>query len=1373
MKLNLKCYTALLLLFAWQPAFCQQNDPDEHYYHRTIHPQSNTPVSPETSGNSGTGANMNVVYHRISWTIDPNDATKTITGTITTYFVTIAANVSAISFDLNKTSFNNGSLVVTHHGNTCTKSFPSSGNVNILNITLSSTIVTSGTLDSVTVSYSGVPPMPVGLAEGYQRGSDAGAGNYVMTLSESYEDRDWWPCKADMQDKIDSMDITVNVPWGTPTAADTFWVASNGKLIDSTISGSSRSFTFKNRYPMASYLVSVCVAKFNRYYRSVNIGGTAVPVVYNLFRGKGSYTTILSKMDSMNLALAAFSNKFGHYPFKLEKHGFYEGLLGAAGMEHQTFSAIATGSVTSARTLVHELMHQWFGDNVTFSTWNDLWLAEGFARYSEALYYELVANNYSMAYSVRNSLKSTALALNAQSTWIPNSSTGTSDLIWSTNYGNTVYERGSVIVSMLRILCGDTKFYQALTNYQTNRATSSATTDTLKNYFNYVLGTDISGFFDDYVGGSGTGSQTGGVGNPVYTIQWNTPTTTRFVMKVVSQTQSGGSNVTYFNGPVTLHLTNAPSSWTKDTTIVFYDWGSGNLSYAGNGLSSPVGGNILNYDLSFTPTNVFYDDSARTLSTGTATKNTSLLGYTWLGTTSSAWATSSNWSAAAGLPPANAQVTIATTGSQPVLSADVTLNTLTLNSGTSLSLNGRTLTLNDDISGTGTITGSSASALTMNGTNGTVNFTQTSAATRSLNNFTLNSGNITLGNALDIYGTVSLSSSSFNLNTQNLTLKSTASATARIANLTGNTFSGASNVTIERYIPANSTRAWRMLSVPTSGQTIKESWQENQAAGSTSLTGQGVQITSNSGSWSANGFDFLTGGNSLLRYDSSSNTWTGVTATTSAIANTTGYMLFIRGDRTATPANSLITATTLRTTGTIYQGTQTAIPVSNNKFSLAGNILPSAIDFRNVTRSANVDAAYYVWDPKLTGSYGLGAYQTFTLSGGNYLISPGGGSYGANGSINNTIESGQAFLVHATGGNGTIQLNESCKTTGGGLPFTASGLNEQLATNLYAVTGTGNRLADGTLVLYDVASDNAVTAGDAKKINNFGDNLYMLRNDSSLAIEKRSLIGFTDTVYYRIGGLKQQAYQFELVTANLDHANLLCKFVDNYTGTNTPVNLNGNTTYDFAVNSDPASSATDRFSLVYYTSGPLPVYFSSVKGYNQGSNNVVEWKVENELNINRYVIEKSTDGRNFSTGGTQPATGNNNGSVMYKWIDMNVINSINYYRIKSIGNAGDIKYSSIVKVAQSGKAKGISVYPNPVTNQSITLYFTAMQAGMYDVRLISSTGIVIASNKLACTGGNTVFTLKQDNILADGVYQLEAMGADGKKWLCRMLIKGQ
>ena len=575
---------------------------------------TNHPQATESTGTSGTGANIDVIYHKIYWRINPDSAVKYIKGSVQTNFKTIQNNVSTISFDLrnglmiDSIKFRNALLPSTNINHVS----------NIVSINLGVTL-TNNFIDSLIIYYQGAPPAVSGAAQGYQRATNAGAGNYITTLSESYEDRDWWPCKHDMQDKVDSLDITVNVPWASPTAADTFWVACNGKMIDSSINGNSRSFTFKNRYPIATYLVFVSVARFDRYYNSVNVSGTNVQVVYNLLRGKPAATTtsILTAMDRMNTVLQAYSNKISDYPFKNEKHGYYDGLLGAGGMEHQTFSGMATGSLTSVRTLAHELMHQWFGDNVTFATWNDLWLAEGFANYGEALAAELVPSLGLNPFTIRNGIKNAALS-STVSAWIPDGNTTTSNLIWNSGYGSAVYSRGCMVVSMLRAIAGDTKFYQALHNYQTNLAGKSATTDSLKNYFNIILGRDISVFFNDYVGGSGNAAvAVGGRGNPINTINWNSPLANKLVVQVASQIQSASSNVTYYRGPIVLHVKGILAS--QDTTLTFFDWGGGNLSYAGNGLSAPISGNLLTYDLSFTPTTVLYDDSARTLSTGSTT----------------------------------------------------------------------------------------------------------------------------------------------------------------------------------------------------------------------------------------------------------------------------------------------------------------------------------------------------------------------------------------------------------------------------------------------------------------------------------------------------------------------------------------------------------------------------------------------------------------------------------------------------------------------------------------------------------------------------------------------------------------------------------
>lgn len=758
-----KFYIPYLLLF-----ICSVNRlfaQDELYYHgsRSGNPSNQVVLS---TGNSGTGANIDVLYHKIYWRINP-DSTKYIKGSVQTNFKTIQNNVSVITFDLR-------SVLVVDSVVFRNAQLPA-GNItrtgNIVSINLGTTLADNFT-DSLIIYYQGVPPAVSGAAQGYQKATNSGAGNYITTLSESYEDRDWWPCKADMQDKIDSMDITVNVPWAALSEADTFWVACNGKLVDSTINGTSRTFVFKNRYPMASYLVFVSVAKFNRYYRSVNIGGTDVQVVYNLFKGKTAmtYTNILTAMDKMNPLLSAFSDKFSHYPFKNEKHGYYDGLLGAGGMEHQTFSGISTSSLTSISTLAHELMHQWFGDNVTFGTWNDLWLAEGFARYSEALAGELVPSLGINPYSRRNSFKSSALSNSSVSTWIPNANTGNSDLIWNSNYGSAVYERGAMIVSMLRSICGDQKFYQAMADYQTTLAGKTASTDSLKNYFNKVLVRDITPFFNDYVGGSGpAATPVGGIGNPINTVNWNAPSANKLVVQMGTQTKTPGSNVSYFRGPVVLHIKGAIAA--EDTTITFFDWGSGNLSYAGKGLSIPVTGNRLSYNLSFTPLTVLYDDSARTLSTGSTMNVPGLDSYTWFGTTNTDWNTASNWSGAV-VPPNGADIVIATVGSnQPVLANSVTVGPLTINPNNTVIIGSNTLTLNNVIKNTGTLTGSSTSNLIVADAADIINFNQASAATRSLNLLTLNPGcSATLGTGLlELFGGLNLPvSSQLTVKSQNL-----------------------------------------------------------------------------------------------------------------------------------------------------------------------------------------------------------------------------------------------------------------------------------------------------------------------------------------------------------------------------------------------------------------------------------------------------------------------------------------------------------------------------------------------------------------------------------------------------------------------------
>jgi hypothetical protein len=594
----------LMAIIAVHSTASSQINETESYYHRMGNfGQHQIGLGTLSTGNTGTGDNVNITYHRCNWTADPDDATKTLKGNVTTYFKTIIANLDAISFDFNSTSFNNDSLKVYYHGTVCNVSFPTTGNFDILNITLPVKIAAIGTLDSITIIYQGIPPASNGDALGYQRDVDNVNNNFIYTLSESYEDKDWWPCKADMQDKIDSLDINVTVP-------KAFWVAANGLMVDSTITGTTRTFKFKHRYPIASYLVALGIAKFKKYdLGTLTVGSKNTPFTVNLFPDKSTSTenNILAVLSNHKLVFDALNGFYGDYPYANEKHGFYEFGFGG-GMEHQTFSGIGGSSFQSNSVLAHELGHQWFGDKVSFATWNHLWLAEGFATYSEVLMAEFVP---SIGVNFLNKLannKSTARANNISSIYLTN--INSSNTIWTNDNTSAVYNRGCMVVSMLRSLLGDSKFFAACKNYLSDTAIAykAAVTADLQRNMEVQLGESMTSFFTEWIMKKGS---------PKYSVQWGN-VGKRINLKLTQTVSSGISSATastFFPMPVIVKIEDSMNG--IDTIVIIYHKAASKLAYLNNGIGATVNSNIISYNLSFTPNKITFDPENRTMATAT------------------------------------------------------------------------------------------------------------------------------------------------------------------------------------------------------------------------------------------------------------------------------------------------------------------------------------------------------------------------------------------------------------------------------------------------------------------------------------------------------------------------------------------------------------------------------------------------------------------------------------------------------------------------------------------------------------------------------------------------------------------------------------
>ncbi len=711
------------------------------------------------------------------------------------------------------------------------------------------------------------------------------------------------------------------------------------------------------------------------------------------------------------------------------------------------------------------------------------------------------------------------------------------------------------------------------------------------------------------------------------------------------------------------------------------------------------------------------------------------------------------------------------------LSSDLVIDRATLpgnfisgNAASVLDINGNSLTINGAISGPGALSGSATSNLSLGGLGAVGNLRFTSGK-GVLRNLTLNNSaqvnmvtpldiaaGVSPGNegSLTVTGTAKLTTGGM------LTIKSDSIGTARIAQ--GDAFGGyiIGDVTVERYIPRSSRRGWRLLGVPTYGQTIRQAWMENQPAGVNGAPGFGTIITSNNANWSSLGFDYYTPGNSMLTYNQATNTWVGINNTglplSSAGANR-AYMLFIRGDRASTTVGGTpASATTLRTKGTVFQGNQAPVTITTpGTFAMIGNNYPCAIDFTAII-DANINQEFRVWDPKIMGANGLGGYQTFSATTGWKPI-PGGGSYPA-GISNTFIQSGQAFAVYSTSGNGNVTLRENAKVNGSQQVFRPYGTTPaSMRASLYAMVSGTPVIADGNIVVLDDEFADEIDNKDAVKLINSGENFGIIRQQKILTIDARKPFQQADTVFYDIRRLRQQSYRFVFTPEQLSGVTE-AYLEDSYLNQATPVSLYGETSVDFSINADSASFNSRRFRLVFRNAAVLPVRFTGITLGGNSGNRVLGWQVAGESGIRHYVVERSTNGRDFSVLASTPATGRNN----YTWTDVLPIPGDVFYRVKAIGFSGDISYSRIVKGSSNPLTAQSAITPNPSSGEHVGVQLQGIKPGVYQSQILNAQGQTVHRQMLVYGGGNSMQSIELTVTLASGNYVLELLDS-GKQVL--------
>ncbi|MEB2328671.1 MAG: M1 family aminopeptidase [Ignavibacteriaceae bacterium] len=387
-----------------------------------------------------------------------------------------------------------------------------------------------GDIASLTVYYNGVPD-PTGYGS-FTFGTNEGEPS-IYTLSQPFGAKDWWPCKDTPGDKADSSEV-----WLT-TEAHNYNLSgvSNGDLYYIRYNNNgTRTFMWRNSYPIAPYLISIAVSDYALYDQFWNYSSNNLMPVKNYIYPQ-HLQELIPQLDKTIPMLDFYSGLFGIYPFYKEKYGHVEfGIL--AGMEHQTISSMGAWY---DGIIAHELVHQWFGDKLTCADWNNIWLNEGFATYGEALWQEF---SYGDIY-YRNFID--RIMVDAKR------ATGTiyvHDVSSVENIFNPfrTYAKGGVVLHMLRGIVGNQVFFDILHAYANDPrfAYKTVVTSDFQQICDSVSGMNLDYFFSQWIYGENY---------PKYNVDWSFKNTQGVNYEIdLTITQPMNSNPQFFTMPIEIQI---------------------------------------------------------------------------------------------------------------------------------------------------------------------------------------------------------------------------------------------------------------------------------------------------------------------------------------------------------------------------------------------------------------------------------------------------------------------------------------------------------------------------------------------------------------------------------------------------------------------------------------------------------------------------------------------------------------------------------------------------------------------------------------------------------------------------------------------------
>jgi aminopeptidase N len=334
-----------------------------------------------------------------------------------------------------------------------------------------------------TIKYHGVP------LDGLRIGKTKLGDRSFFNENWPNRARHWLPTLDHPSDKATS-EFIVKAP-------SHYKVISNGLLLEESELGNNVKLThWKQSVPSSCWLFVIGVAEFAVQYLEPFMGKSIETWVYAKNREAGFYDF----QEPTKKVLEFYSQYVG--PFAYEKLANIQTPSVNGGMESSSAIFYGEDLVTGKRSertrnvVIHEIAHQWFGNSITETTWDDAWLSEGFATFFTLLFIE---NEYGKEEYTKGIAKAKKTVLDLMAKMpdfsIVSPRTAEKELVIT----GITYQKGAWVLHMLRDLMGEVNFKKGIQSYYAKFYVSSATTEDFRIEMEKASGMDLKIFFNQWL----------------------------------------------------------------------------------------------------------------------------------------------------------------------------------------------------------------------------------------------------------------------------------------------------------------------------------------------------------------------------------------------------------------------------------------------------------------------------------------------------------------------------------------------------------------------------------------------------------------------------------------------------------------------------------------------------------------------------------------------------------------------------------------------------------------------------------------------------------------------------------------------------------